>query len=461
MQGGLRLTWKTVIVVMIGVIVLSLLFWSRLYLRNQTIAGDEPHYLEMTYSLIHDGDLDLVNQYGSRECQGFCPGQYDPRGHVPDSDKTAWYSAHGVLLPVLLVPGYLISGLPGVTVTMILLALLTLWLSWKWTEIVTGNRTISLAATGLLAISFSFLMLEGLVFQDLLIASAVLGGLILATRRKQTTWSLAGLGALIGLSPWIHPKMTLVLLTLGVVVLIRNPHRLRTLLLVGLPAVLLGGFFELKYAEWFGTLIPGTSDGNEVSHLFSLSPLFSLPAMFLDETKGLLPPNPVYLLMLVGLPLWYRLARHSLVITLIVIVPTLVITSTLGDWWGGYGSNGRYLMELLPAFLPALAFPFLLWSKPSFKALLGILVIAQLWITATAIGINAPVTTLGQSLPPFSYLEAKSGINLNVFWPTFGSANFFGSYLSLVVDLVALSGLFAYGVMNAKPKTTRDVRSAD
>ena len=49
--------------------------WSR--------SGDEPHYLLAAHSLVHDGDLDLSNNYAQRDYAAFYTGYYlNPHVHV-------------------------------------------------------------------------------------------------------------------------------------------------------------------------------------------------------------------------------------------------------------------------------------------------------------------------------------------------------------------------------------------
>ena len=77
------------------------------------IDGDEPYYLLMTESLMRDHDLDLSNQYrdlahSDTGRPDLLPQTGDPRG--PHGEQ---YSRHEPFLPILLMPGYALGGLPG------------------------------------------------------------------------------------------------------------------------------------------------------------------------------------------------------------------------------------------------------------------------------------------------------------------------------------------------------------
>ncbi len=77
------------------------------------IDGDEPYYLLMTESLVRDHDLDLTNQYRALAHSDIgrpdlVPQQGDPRG--PHGEQ---YSRHELFLPILMMPGYALGGVPG------------------------------------------------------------------------------------------------------------------------------------------------------------------------------------------------------------------------------------------------------------------------------------------------------------------------------------------------------------
>ena len=88
-----RLAWATIAVVLVGLLAVR---WQ----GSQPYSGDEPHYLLVSESLIHDGDVDVKNDYLARRYRSYYPGQLDP--HVNTSMFTLasrhWYSMHGVIL---------------------------------------------------------------------------------------------------------------------------------------------------------------------------------------------------------------------------------------------------------------------------------------------------------------------------------------------------------------------------
>jgi hypothetical protein len=90
-------------------------------------AGDEPHYLLVAESIAYDGDVDLVNDYASRErtlrvVNGF---PLDPAPHAADYSGTGQLRpVHGVGLSALLAPAVAVGGLTGARIAMVLVAAL-------------------------------------------------------------------------------------------------------------------------------------------------------------------------------------------------------------------------------------------------------------------------------------------------------------------------------------------------
>lgn len=396
----------------------------------------------MTQSLVEDGNLELRDDYGQARYRAFYTGgTLDPVGHVvkPEPDNPTWHAIHGPGLPMLLAAPYALHGLDGVTLVMVLGALLVAYLSYRWVNRVTANRWAALGAAGILFSSASFLSLSGTVYPDLPIALLAVGGLLWLESPSRNRWRLAGLSLLLGIAPWIHTKATLLAGTIVAIALwqILRAARSKPLpawrttfgdvgLLLG-PAAVLVALFEWKFAGWFGTPLPSQVYQEQ---LFALSPLFSLPAMAFDATKGLFINNPAFLLLFVGLPIWYRHNRGQLGRVAVVILPTLLINATFGDWWGGYSPPGRYAMELLPAALPAIGFALLPVLRgvtatrtvvPRVTAVIaGLLITAQLWITATMITTNARWTLVTDSNPMLDTIRNHTPFEYATVVPKFG-----------------------------------------
>ena len=98
------------------------------------IDGDEPFYLLMTESLVHDHDLDLANQYAAIERTASGRTDLRPYADDPKGPHGEQYSRHEPFLPLLLVPGYLLGGLYGAIGTIALFGVLLVRSTIRWME---------------------------------------------------------------------------------------------------------------------------------------------------------------------------------------------------------------------------------------------------------------------------------------------------------------------------------------
>jgi len=89
--------------------------------------GDEPHYLLVAESIAFDGDVDLRNDYASKErtLRVVNVWPLDPIYHAADYGKSGHLRPlHGVGLSALLAPGVALGGLTGARLVMVLIAAL-------------------------------------------------------------------------------------------------------------------------------------------------------------------------------------------------------------------------------------------------------------------------------------------------------------------------------------------------
>lgn len=99
---------------------LGLLFFVSLVLYNagsllltssgQTFAGDEPHYLLISHSLLKDGDIDLSNNYANKDYQEIMFAQVQIKSHTAPGTNQR-YSFHSPGTSILLLPFYAVGSL--------------------------------------------------------------------------------------------------------------------------------------------------------------------------------------------------------------------------------------------------------------------------------------------------------------------------------------------------------------
>src|SRR5919201_1845818 len=93
-----------------------------------TPTGDEPHFLVMIQSLLHDGDFDLRNNYLNHDYFDYYP--FSLYQHIIE-EGTHWYPIHSLGLPLLAAPWFAIGGRAGVVVMLALVTVLGLRLKWS------------------------------------------------------------------------------------------------------------------------------------------------------------------------------------------------------------------------------------------------------------------------------------------------------------------------------------------
>src|SRR5262245_7281631 len=71
-----------------------------------SVAGDEPHYLIISESLLSDRDLDVGNNYANGDGRWFAVKDLEAGPHARPNTRGASWSVHDIGLPVFLLPAY-------------------------------------------------------------------------------------------------------------------------------------------------------------------------------------------------------------------------------------------------------------------------------------------------------------------------------------------------------------------
>ncbi len=279
------------------VLFLGLALWT----TQCDTSGDEPHYLLMAYSLVHDGDLDLSNNYQNHDYQSFYQrGLLEPQGleHIEDGKD---YSHHplGPVLAVL--PGFYLAGRLGAALTMAFLAALALFLTLRVLE-ESGARHPPLQLVGCAGLySSPLLLFSGLIFPEIPTACLVSAGLLLFIRKR---W--AGLGFCVGLLLWMHNRNVLLVLPwLGLAGLalwrLKKKREVSSLWFsMGflIPVAALALYFHSIYGVW----TPLGAHNEPFLSLFPLNHFFiGFFGLALDQECGLWFHFPIFALVLAGI----------------------------------------------------------------------------------------------------------------------------------------------------------------
>ena len=159
-------------------------------------AGDEPHYLVITQSLLKDGDLRIENNHRQRDYRAYMEGDIPPDFRVRGRNREI-YSIHAPGVSALVAPAFAVGGYYGVVLFLLILSGITGALAWHLAFLVTGRMAAAWFGWASVALSATFLFHTFTVYPDGPGALAVLTGVwgMLRTEREAETRSEA-------VTPW-------------------------------------------------------------------------------------------------------------------------------------------------------------------------------------------------------------------------------------------------------------------
>jgi hypothetical protein len=339
--------------------------------------GDEPYYLLVAHSLLHDGDRDLANNFARRDYLPFYWGELSRDGPeirvTPDGRILA--QAYQGLQAVLLLPGYGLAGRRGAVITMHLLGAAALLLVFRL-ALASGAslRAAFLAWVGA-AFSAPFVTYGASPFPEMT-------GAFLATAAAALLWHeplgrAAGAAASLCLVAMVAAKTRLFVLV--------PPLALGFLRRLSWPGLaLLGSALgaALAAATVYDTLVLGghvvrRTEGGDVLHVLGWFLAWTVRApveyrghlgLLLDQEFGLLPGAPVFALAIAGIAVAIADRRWRLAILaagpflsawyyLGAVALAGIASRGVSYWYGGFSPPARFLMAGLPllAVLAALA----------------------------------------------------------------------------------------------------------
>ena len=315
------------------------------------LSGDEPHYLLMAYSLIHDGDLDLSNNFANRDYENFYQrGELQPQGLDHQMDGKIY--SHHPLGPVLLVlPGFILAGRIGAALTMALLAALALYLTLRVLE-ETGAKGWPLHAVGIVGLASSpFLLFSGLIFPEIPTACLVALSPLLYLRKH---W--LGFGLCLGLMLWMHNRNVLLiipLLAFALYEILQSKDKARQAgrLCMGFlpPLAALGLYFHSIYGVW----TPLGAHNEPFSSLFRLGHFWDgFFGLLLDQECGLWFHFPIFAMAVTG----GIVLAHSKKPLRWMILGTLVFYYVFMSFYENLGLTPatRYMVGVIPLLLMTL-----------------------------------------------------------------------------------------------------------
>ena len=356
--------------------------------RGAAITGDEPFYLITTQSLLSDGDLDLRNQYAAKSYTSFFDHPNDLWYQSSPTPDGRVLSPHNPGLSVLVIPGFVLGGLPGAQVQLLLLAAATMSLAFVLAVRLTGQPAIcwfTALGVGLTATAFIY---STEIYPEFPAALTLVIALLIATRRRRPgLYDALYLAAALTALCWLGTKYAALALPVSAYFLLRadRPAQITLLAVGGVSAALFAWFHlhvfgsltpygvNVVYSQWNTAEILG-------GHVGFSDRYYRLWGLFVDRRFGIGRWAPLLLavvpaLPLLAMPTWER----RLILSLIVIqllVATFVAITMMGWWF-----PGRTMLTVLPLFVIPLS---LLAARAGLfgKVFLTALAAATLAITA-------------------------------------------------------------------------------
>ena len=319
-------------------------------------AGDEPHYLVITQSLLADGDLKIENNHRQGDYHAYFPGELRP-DYLRRGTNEEIYSIHAPGLPAIVAPVFALFGYPGVLAILALVGGCATGLAWFATWRVTSDAGASWFGWATVALTTPFFFQSFVVYPDAPAAAIVMLGVVtLLDGPTASLRRILAVGTGLALLPWLHTRFALLAAALGAVTLARQwaaPDRLRRFLaLASIPLISAACWFSFFY------LIYGTPDPRAPYGTLDQNALANLPrgivGLFVDQQFGVLPNAPAYLCAALGCLILARRAPRLAFELVILVVPYGLAVAGYQMWWAGYSSPARFIVPiLLPFAIPA------------------------------------------------------------------------------------------------------------
>ena len=361
--------------------------------------GDEPHYLLTATSLLQDGDVDLLDDYGAREYDDFYPYALDAHGRLKNGRRN---EPHGVGFPLLIAPALAVGGETGVELFLAAIAALAVALGYLLAVRVVPDPWAFGAALAV-GLSPPFVAYGSAVYPELTAGAMLAGAALLVLRLREGPSRAASFAcfALLGALPWLGTKYVpgaLVVALFAVRALRRHQRGLLAFGGVEVALFSLAFYIGVNEALYDGPT-PYSADvagetATDAGFPFGyLERSYRTIALFTDRDYGLLRWAPVFLLAFAGLWLFWRTHRERLAEALPshraaeaaaglcagVVGAQLVVGAFLAPTMFGFWFPARHILTGL-----VLAVPLVAWGlrhAPRLGSALGAVgVAASAWV---------------------------------------------------------------------------------
>jgi hypothetical protein len=364
-------------------------------------AGDEPHYLLAAESIVEDGDVDVLDDYATRQYADFYPYELDKHGRETEGRLN---EPHGVGFPLFIAPAYAIAGVKGVEVFLAAVAALAMALAYRIALRVVPDPW-ALGAALAVGLSPPLLAYGTAVYPELSAAAALAGAALLALRLDEriTRSDAFGCFLLLGTLPWLGTKFVPAGVVIGAFAarsLWRSRRRTLAVGAVELSLFSVALYVAINEAVYGGPTPYAADAAGETATDASfpggyLERAYRLVALFADREYGLLRWAPVFALTFGGL-WWLWHARRDRVTQAVpgvrrievaaglcaaVLAAQLLVAAFGAPTMFGFWFPPRHLLAGLPLAVPLVAWGMRHMPRTGI-VLAGLTLAASAWLYA-------------------------------------------------------------------------------
>ncbi|MHB1356108.1 MAG: hypothetical protein ACYCZF_09060 [Anaerolineae bacterium] len=323
------------------------------------ITGDEPHYLVITYSLLHDGDFDLRNNYLQHDADAWYPGLQVETHAFDYKGNGKLYSVHGIGLGIIMVPAMILVPNNLVLAGRLLLVLITAFTTQQTFLLCLDlfrRKWLAWFSLILMLCCVPVLWMSNQIYPD--VPAALLTIIAARTLYKlpQRRAALI-LGLALALMPWFHIRYIPIAVIMGLFGLVRialTGNR-RVLFILVTPLLLSAIMFIKVYVHFYGNPLANAQytssywpySSSSISRFLKM-----LAIVTWDREFGMIPIAPVFLIAFTGIFL-IILRRNiffkCLLISFMVYFLALVYTLSFeGGGSFGFSFPWRFIFPVLP-----------------------------------------------------------------------------------------------------------------
>ncbi|MCP4398615.1 MAG: hypothetical protein GY801_15125 [bacterium] len=337
---------------------------SAYHLQRISTTGDEPHYLLISHSLLHDRDTNLYNNYADKDYQHFYRHELRPTWGDRVSKTEVYSYRHKGGFPATLIPGYALGGRFGATLQMNLIAALLMLQVFLLSYEVFQALTASFTTWFCMTFSVPMIVYMGQIYPEPLAALLavwvvrqirLLGKSALKTRIFWLRSLFIGLACmlLVMLKTRYVPLAATLLLFWGWDIFqsrLQAKHKLRAVFGLLLMFVL-GGVFVLFVDKFFlgGMFMDRITDRNFMAWMLKgYNPLYGVFGLLFDQEYGLLFYSPLYMLAFVGIGLLSRSEWRKPAPFIALFSLNYFVVAFWSLWHAAPTPPTRYILPVLP-----------------------------------------------------------------------------------------------------------------